>query len=291
VYADGRYEGTHVPGGSSVHVPLAEPLGRRLVIRAEIWGHSNFDDMLLPSLRLASVKGLNGVMAVRKVHDLSRNMLFRPCGPVSPGGGFPQEDGDLDDCAVIGWGGWISTDGIERGLYSKAFVPHEKASSWVLHFDGLQARCIVFVNGQCAGEVNLTDPYVDIGPFVRPGEEALLSLYLERQYRRPAGTVKLYEGVQLTGIRIRHADERELREHAEMCLSRAVRAEFPLAFAPGTLSWLHGSFPVAGGVKNVVMRVKGRNAKVTVLLDGRVAGRIWLRGARVRARFAGGSQE
>jgi len=291
VYADGRYEGTHLPGGSSVHVPLVQPLDRSLVIRAEIWGHSNFDDVLLPSLRLVSTKGLSGLMAVRKVRDLSRNMLFRPCGPVPADGGLPQTDGGRDDCAVIGWGGWISTDGVETGLYSKPFLPDANASSWVLHVDGLQARCVVFVNGQRAGEVNLADPYVDITPFVRPGEEAVLSLYLERNYRRPAGSVKLYEGVRLTGFRIRHAEERQLWEHAEANLSRAVRAVFPHQLPPGALAWLHGSLTAADGAKNVVMRVQGRNAKVTILLDGRAAGRIWLPCANVRPRLTGGSPE
>lgn len=291
VHADGRYEGTYLPGGRSVYVPLAEPLRRDLVIRAEIWGHSNFDDVLLPSLRLASTKGLSGLMAVRKVHDLSRNMRFRPCGPVPADGGLPQTAGDPDDCAVIGWGGWISTDAVETGLYSKTFMPDAQASSWVLHLDGLQARCVVFVNGQCAGEADLTDPCVDLTPFVRPGKEAILSLYLERRYRRPAGAVKLYEGIPLTGLRIRHADERQLRQHAEAGRPHAVRAEFPLELPPGALAWLHGSMTAADGAKPVVMRVQGRNAKVTILLDGRAAGRIWLPCANVRPRLTGGAQD
>ena len=291
VYADERYEGTYLPGGSSVYVPLAEPLNRNLVIRAEIWGHSNFDDMLLPSLRLASTKGLNGLMAVHKVHDVSRNMFFRPCQPVPAGGGFPQTDGNRDDCAVIGWGGWLSTAEVETGLYSKTFIPHEKASSWVLHVDGLQARVVVFVDGKCAGEVNRADPYLDLTPFIRPGKEATLSLYLERKYRQPAGSVKLFEGVPLTGFRIHHAEERQLWQHAEAALPQAVQAVLPLQVLPGALAWMHGFMPVAGGAKNVVMRVKGRNAKVTILLDGRVAGRIWLPCVRVRPRFAGGSQD
>ncbi|MBB6675616.1 beta-galactosidase [Cohnella nanjingensis] len=78
LYADGRYLGTVTPGGSSRYMPLPEGGGaRRLSARAEIWGHSNFDDIRLPALRLHAGKGLTDLVAVTRAREITSNWRLR----------------------------------------------------------------------------------------------------------------------------------------------------------------------------------------------------------------------
>lgn len=313
VYVDDRYEGTYLPSGSSAYVKLSEPLAedQLLVIRAEIWGHTNFADNLLPALRMSSAKGLQGLMAVHSVRRLQSNWLCYPCEQWTIENGLQRLKNiptSHDDLAITEWGGWLNTARLETNLFSKKVALSPKAASWVLHIDGLQAKVIAFVNDTLVGEVDLADPYIDITPYVQAGEEAHIQLYLERRYHAPAGSIMLYEGEAMTNFRISGAEEDELWQHAVQAMAGAEieagqgqeeqgwrqeqqRLDFPHIIKPGRVAWLTGVCPQTEQDTNLIMQVNGRNAKVTVWLAGRVIGRVWLPCERTRPTMSGGSQE
>ncbi len=56
VYQGGAYLGTVTPGGGSAYLP-AHGDARQLLVRAETWGHSNFDDLRLPAVAAACTQG------------------------------------------------------------------------------------------------------------------------------------------------------------------------------------------------------------------------------------------
>jgi beta-galactosidase len=75
VYLNNNYLGTLVPGGGDAYIPLPDELkvssDSHLVVRAETWGHTNFDDHRLPALRLHSMKGIAGVVVVHKTENIT----------------------------------------------------------------------------------------------------------------------------------------------------------------------------------------------------------------------------
>ena len=80
-YVNGRYYGTVSPGGGTAFLPALKPVESAeaaLVVRAEIWGHSNFDDARLPAIRLNALRGLSGITAVTTQRDFRKNWRFAP---------------------------------------------------------------------------------------------------------------------------------------------------------------------------------------------------------------------
>lgn len=73
VYLNDVYLGTSVTCNNHHYVSLGEQNlreGNSLVIRTEVWGHTNFHDRALPSLHLDSLKGLSGVTLIKHQEDL-----------------------------------------------------------------------------------------------------------------------------------------------------------------------------------------------------------------------------
>lgn len=291
LYADGRYAGTVVPGGSSRYVPLAaEAPVERLAARNEIWGHSNFDDIRLPGLRLSAMKGMKGMAAITDVRNVSGNWRVRRTA--GPAGQAEPEDGiDSGLPPVVSFGGWLSADHPARECYSRTVPTSEAADSWTLHFDGLQSLVRLYVNGRDAGEVNPFDPYVDITPYVVPGRPVKLTVYAERMLGLPAGKVLLYEGVEAADWTLGAAGERELLAQAIDVRDRAARAEFPLELEPGGTAWLYGTCDNSAGGKGWRVRVDGSGLKLTVWMEGRIVGRIWTPGGDARPIMTGGSPD
>ncbi|WP_235947268.1 beta-galactosidase [Paenibacillus glycinis] len=281
LYADSAYIGTCTPGGGSRYMP-AEGIGgsRRLAARAEIWGHTNFDDPRLPGLRLNSMKGLTGLTAVTGKQRLTSNWRVRR---VHARAIQPELLGpDCDDAAwpVVGFGGWLSPDHPAFEYYRRRFAASRTADSFTLHFQGIQALAEVYVNGRSAGAVHPFDPYVDITAHVRPGEETLVTVFLERVLGLPAGEVTLYEGNVSRDWRLSACDEAGLLEHAQRRKAGAAAAELPISLAAGGVAWLYGALPdeargMAGGWR---VQAAGAGMKLTVLLGGTVVGRLWTDG-------------
>ncbi len=66
-YLDGAYVGTYVCDGNPLTIEAPGGLasgGHELRVRAEIWGHSNFDDPKWPARRLGSLRGIAGALRI-----------------------------------------------------------------------------------------------------------------------------------------------------------------------------------------------------------------------------------
>ena len=73
IYLNDNYLGTEVTCNNHHYVSLAEQNFKKdnhLLIRTEIWGHTNFHDEVLPSLYLDSLKGLTGVTLIKHQEEL-----------------------------------------------------------------------------------------------------------------------------------------------------------------------------------------------------------------------------
>ncbi|MFC4810611.1 beta-galactosidase [Paenibacillus sp. GCM10023250] len=298
LYAGAGYVGTCAPGGGSRYLPAGGTVrigtGERLTARVEIWGHTNFDDPRLPGLRLNSLKGLGGLTAVTAKRRLTSNWRVRRMGDRAL---LPELLGpDCDDAAwpVIAFGGWLSPDHPAFEYYRRRFAADGTADAFTLHFQGIRSIAHVYVNGAAAGQVHPFDPYVDISAFVRPGEDNLIAVFLERVLGLPAGDVILYEGNASRDWTLSSCEEAGLLEHAERLAAGAAAAELPVELAPGGVAWLYGALPEeAGGVPGGWrVRAAGSGLKLTAFLGETIVGRLWTAGGASSPRpiFSGGDQ-
>lgn len=290
LYADGSYVGTAAPGGGSRFIPFSErkDIGS-LLARTEIWGHSNFDDIRLPGLRLKSGKGLTGIAAITRIEALSSNWRVCRAADRSIRPELVDADADRSLWPMVGFGGWLSPDHPAFEYYSRSFKASADADLWTLRFEGLQARARLFVGGKEAGEVNPFDPYLDITSFVHAGEEVELTVFLERALGLPAGGITLYEGVEAGGWSVRAAEERELLEAAGASFANSSEAVFPLELEPGAVAWLYAEAVNSAGGKGWRAAIEGSGLKLTVFLEETLVGRLWLPGGEERPVLTGGS--
>jgi beta-galactosidase len=287
VYWAGAYQGTVAPGGGGAYLAAHNSNGgdsRQLLVRAEIWGHSNFDDPRLPALRLNALKGLSGITAVLRERRLNPNWRWYP--------GASNNALTLEGrrhAAIVGWGRWMSTDQPESGCYVKRVPLAADADAWILYFAGLQALVRVAVDGHDFGVINPLDPYVDISDAVRPGQAATIALYIERWQRQPAGDVVLLEGRRATRWSVSGGAEQALWAALERRLPRARATELPYRLEPGQLGWLIADVSELAALGGCwIASCAGHNVKVTALLGGRVVGRLWLPGTSGRPAIVGG---
>ncbi len=277
VYWDGIYQGTVTPGGGCAYLPRRPGdigVSNNLIVRAEIWGHSNFDDFRLPALRLHSLKGLSGITAVTRERALGSNWQWHPAGGTQS---TSRYSGNEYAAPIVPWGRWLTNDQPEVGVYVKTVALSPEANSWVLHFTGLQALVHVAVNDQSCGVVNPLTPYVDISHCLQPGQPATIALSIERWHRQPAGDVTLLEGRRATDWWVAGAGEAELWAAAERWLPDAHGLTMPFGLRTGATGWLFGdvgALAALGG--SWLVRCLGRNAKVTAWFNGHVVGRLWL---------------
>ncbi|MDQ8734320.1 beta-galactosidase [Paenibacillus sp. LHD-38] len=291
LYADSQYAGTLTPGGGSAFIPFSKELhDGKLLARVEIWGHSNFDDARLPGLRLHAMKGLGGVSAITETRDLSRSWsVYRAADRALRKELVESPDDSM--WPIVNFGGWMSPDHPAFEYYRKSFQASADASSWTLHFKGLQSLARLFIDGKEIGAVHPFDPYIDISGHVTAGEKVVLTVYVERVLGLPSGQVLLYEGHEAEGWTVSAAEEAELFEHAESEQTNASTKEFPILLAPGETAWLFTSTVNSEAGAGWRAKAAGTGLKLTVFLEGRIVGRIWLPSDANRPVLTGGSPD
>ncbi|WP_054025233.1 beta-galactosidase [Bacillus sp. FJAT-28004] len=291
LYAGGHYAGTVAPGGASSYLSLSSGLqDGRVLARVEIWGHSNFDDARLPGLRLHAMKGIKGLSAITEVRDLSRNWsVYRAADRILRK--ELTESPDSSMWPIVNFGGWMSPDHPAFEYYRKTFHASEGADSWTLHFQGIQSLARLFVDGKEIGEVHPFDPYFDISEHVSAGQSVELTVYVERVLGLPSGQVYLYEGQEADNFSVYAAEEKELLVHAENMRGQGVESGFPIALEPGETAWLYTATINSEAGKGWRAKVSGAGLKMTVFLEERIIGRIWLPSDANRPVMSGGSPD
>ncbi|NIK79633.1 beta-galactosidase [Paenibacillus castaneae] len=291
LYAGGQYAGTVTPGGGSAYLPYSHALqDGRLFARVETWGHSNFDDARLPGLRLHSMKGMKDVSAITEIRNLSSNWsVYRASDRVLRTELI--ESTDYTMWPLVNFGGWLSPDHPAFEYYRNTFKASEDASSWTLHFKGLQSLARLFVGGRELGSIHPFDPYFDISEHVVAGETVELAVYVERVLGLPSGQVYLYEGHKASEWAVRAAEESELFEHAERERINGAPTELPITLEPGETAWLYASTVNSKAAAGWRAKAAGTGLKLTVFLEGRIVGRIWLPSDTGRPVLTGGSPD
>ncbi|HEY8363176.1 MAG TPA: hypothetical protein VIK77_09880, partial [Tissierellaceae bacterium] len=270
LYCNGVYLGTSIPGGEHAFINMPEDLCEKnfhITVRTEIWGHSNFDDSRKAALRIKSLRGFNGATLIigrDRIHLWNLKMDYRNKQPYE---------------IKIGFGGWLTTRKPVQCTYYKKVNIRQDAERYFLLFEGIQCKAVVIVNGKYVGEVNAFNNCVDISSFVEKGNEAEISITVDkRYYAEPSGSVYLLSGIGIGNWTLTGYDEKELWQVAcNKFFNKSNRiCTMPFVLQPGLVGWLFGEIEANKPYRCHILKFKGQNIKLTVFFNGIIVGRIWL---------------
>ena len=249
----------------------------RWEVDTEIWGHSNFDDIRLPSLKMNSQKGIEKLVLIKRRENISESWLF-----------------DLDEApveshyffrpspyqAIMGIDGYNRAVSPLRTVYDRYVTLDPALDTWYLHFEKAECMIWVYVNGTFVEMVQKADPYVDISRFA-DGKRLEITLRLLRRYwTDPVGEVTLLGGRCIKSCCFGKVDLNQAKSGTE------TKITLPCAFLPGENVKLRLT-EIPEGADDLKLFFKGRDLKLTVFAGGHTAGRILLDCAKMPA-VAGG---
>jgi len=282
-YMGSCWLGCLAPGGQDAFLAL-EPgeAGGPLSVRAEIWGHANFDDGRMPALCLKSLRGMGGMCAISDITNLTPNWFYQD------GAAIPART-VIQDWPCLYFGGWSTTKDPAPGVYYREVSFAEGCDRRVLHFPELQLNLGIYIDGIWTGQVTPSNPWLDLSGHTRAGGTAWLAISVDRQLRRSTGQVLLYQGQALGGWQVAGWGEAEFARLADSPAASASAVSLPVKLGAGQMAWLRGQI-TQGQPGPVDLVITGREMKVSVWLGARLVGRLWLP-AQERPRMAGGPDD
>lgn len=293
LYRGEGYIGTITPGGTSRYLPIPE--GMRVVPeltgRVEIWGHTNFHDTTLPGLHLNSLKGLTGIVGVTSTRDLNQNWRFKHMQADEIKDEYTATEVNDGQWPIVSIGGWLSADLPASHCYRKHVKLADQANRWILHTPGNFTQAYAYVNGHSLGQVNPHDPFLDLTPFVRAGETAVITLFLDKTFTALSGHITLYEGTSASKWTVAGCQEQGLLQHAQISRTVAQPINEGITLKPGSVAWLYGELEDSNHNLGWRVYASGRDMKLTVFFNGQLVGRLWTQGGANRPIFRGGSEE
>lgn len=249
-----------VSAGEDLYVPMPTDVDESLEIVTRTWGHSNFDDPRLPSLRLGSLRGIQGALAVTEVRPFSEGWRVLGTADVHVG----------DAPAPRGWfGGWMTAQFPQTVRYQRS-VPRDHVGAAALRATGSSARTDVHLDGDWVGCLTPLNHVVWLGQ-LRPGQE--LDLSVVRTWGEPVGSLELLCGETLDDWQIHSCQGRELTLGRDM--AAWDETELPLEVPAGTARWVRLDPTGIPGTSDLVVRVAGTGLLVAALAGDEVLGRMW----------------
>lgn len=239
------------------------------------WGHSNFDDGRLPSLRLGSQRGITGAFAVTAMTSLDEGWFVATSEPEASLAG-PAVGTDPPPRA--GFGAWMSSTFPQAIRYRRWISTRDLAGrdgvTAAIRAEGLAARVDVAVDGVPRGALTPNTPLLWLGPLARGSR---LEAVVHRTWGEATGSVSLLVGSELRDWEIATCEEPDLardRDSAEMSVQRV-----PLEVPAGRSRWVRLSIPrpldPLLDERDVVVRLRGRGLLATCVQGDHLLARVW----------------
>lgn len=269
VYIDDQYIGTVTPAGGYAFLPLQQENYKdafEINIRSEIWGHSNFDDIRKPALRIKSMRGIDGLTLVKRIKSLPfwlTSLEYRQ-----------QQPYDIK----LPFGGWLTTRKPVNCRYSCSIYIPVEYDSFFLEFRGIKCQGMVEINGEYIGDVDEYNDYLDISQYVIKGGYNEISVRLKkRYYNEPAGHVAIMMGTIVKDWSLYEFPEAAMWNAACATLEENHSlADLPIELEPGSIAWFSAEINTEVGGDSYAVYFYGENLKITVLFNERIVGRLWL---------------
>lgn len=266
IRAAGYPRGWFACGGTDVWVPASEPWPGALdeiVVETRVWGHSNFDDGRLPSLRLGATRGMTGALVVTGSQSLGEGWRIVQEGSTPRVGGEPSPR--------IGWSGWMSAQFPQTIRLVRRLDLPGGADGAALVLDSPGGHHEVTLDGRPVGVLTPLRPVLLLGRIDRTADLAVTST---RAWGEPAGELHLYTGSTLDRWATDVVGERDVVDAARRSLAGADDGALPIEVEPGRPCWLEIDLGDDDG-HDTVLRASGSGLLLTFVLEERVHGRMW----------------
>lgn len=265
LWLDGRHLRTWISDASMQRLPVK---GGRVALQTEIWGHTCFDEGYNPLLYMNSLRGLEGAYAILEERLIHNNWRFTAdSGPMTA---HVTPLWSALPC-LTDFGSLIPKCSVRSGMFRKDVRMPLSGNTRMLSFLGTTMDMAVYINGCLVGQVDRTNPYVDITSCTKPGrmEEIIVRVRADNRNSEP-GTITL---IGLEKIDQAQVAVQPVRTMAEKRVFSGEAAQLPLAVQGGQGLWLRlDVLPEAD--KELWLRPVGKEIMVTIVSHGHVLGRL-----------------
>jgi beta-galactosidase len=197
--------------------------------------------------------------------------------------------------AVINFGSYNNPEQPQEGIYKKRIILQADNDALVLEMKDFNSYGKVYVDGVFVKEVQPYNSTVTLDEF-SDRTEIELAIFLSQKTIQESPELKifLYEGTHAKDIKCCGADEKKLSDFVGQIFyennHELAKAKINhLKLIPGEITVLHGDFHADEKEKQgLKLSIIGRDAKVLVLLNGKMLGRLWLPSEFTQPEFRGG---
>lgn len=235
-----------------------------LCLYTEIWGHSNFDDIRCPGLRMGSLKGINGLIQITAREDITESWMFdldeEPWGETYFFRHSPYN-------TIMGIDGYIRAVSPLKTVYTRSVFTQDGEDALFLHFEKAHCMIGVYVNNRYVGMVQKSNSYMDLSKFAGSGNLELTLRIIRRYYNEAAGKVTLLKGSRV--LTCMYGEVKPVgAEKKRICT-------LPMVLKQGENRFLK-LIPWEIREKDIKLFFKGKDIKLTISAGGHTAGRILL---------------
>lgn len=263
VYINDDYIGTYIGDGSPLIIenPTIIPKGKiELLVKAEIWGHSNFDDIRKKSLHIHSLKGINGAAFIKNTVDISSNWLLY------------VNDNTIGVNTNIG--AWLTTKKPSIESYLKDIYIDDCDKHYLL-FKDINCKAMVFINDKFIGNADEYYHILDISKFINKNSINSIKVLLEKDYfNKSIGKVYLIKGFS-NGYCTIYSEGKTLYQLSLNKKKTSSICEFPLFIQPPNKAFIYIKFET-DHYKKAKMVLEGENIKITGIFKNIISGRALL---------------
>ncbi len=256
VDADGKAGETYYADGRNQVFPASA--GGKYTVTAEKWGHSNFDDSQSPALRISCRKGVTSFGVVTRKQTVQR-CDFRLLDKY----GEQKLTFDKTFPVRLSADKWNSTRKPVICSYS-LYVTRESDRLIVKTTEDIDVA--VYLDGELLGECEFAS--FELTDYLKRGETRYLTLvYRKRLWTQYAGSITLYHIDRVAPVNIRALTGREMSKIS----GKGEEISLPLEITDRTALCVRIETD-----KESLIAFRGKNVKLTCVVQGRVVGRLIL---------------
>lgn len=235
----------------------------RVEIRAEAWGHSNFHDELLPSLKLGSLRGIAGAFGVTDVVSLEAGWSIIGTGI----GTTPSPFGT--------WASWSSSARPRRvGYVRTVALPGSADAAAVRVRSG--ANCEISVNGTAVGRTTPLQPVLAIPADALASGSFELRVDVTQSFNESSGDIELLVGRAINSWTVASTGLADILASAASAVVTAT--ELPLSVPGGSARWVRLDLqryrPALAPHADIVIRPDAENLRLMFVSGDHLIARL-----------------
>lgn len=266
VYVNKDFLGTFINGGDFLYLPIeTESEEIEVSIKSEIWGHCNFDDVRKPSLRLHSLKGLNGVSLIADIMDITSNWyLYKNADSKHPP-------------VYTNFGVRLTSEKGFKDRYFKEIFIEQDTDNLYLVFKDFQCKGHLYINQRYVDEIDIYHNSLNVTDFIESGAVNKIEVVIEKNYYdESTGKVYMLKGIKNQGCSIMRVSPDDLYRLGTEARERLKKVSLPLLIEKNdaAIVWFESAYKE--DYKKIKAIFEGENIKITAIVHNEVIGRIWV---------------